>query len=129
MCPLFPGLQRLWTDHQSEKAPPVITVDNYERNAVHQFTYLRSTTSDNLTLDNEIDKRIGKAATTLFRLTKRVWEKNKKLTVKTKTAVYSACAVSALLCGSETRRTYARQERRLNSFHLRNLCCIVGISW
>ena len=50
---------------QNTEAPPVITIDNYELDVVHQFTYLGSTITDNLTLDIEIDKRIGKAATTL----------------------------------------------------------------
>ena len=44
-------------------------------------------------------------------------------------AVYNACVVSTLLYGSETWTTYARQERRLNSFHLRSLRRILGISW
>ena len=113
---------------QNTDAPPVITIDNYQLDAVQQFTYLGSTISDDLTLDIEINQRIGKAATTLSRLTKRVWE-NSKLTVNTKMAVYNACVVSTLLYGSETWTTYARQERRLNSFHLRSLRRILGISW
>ena len=111
------------TDNQ-----PKICVDNYELEAVNNFTYLGSTISSNISLDAEIDKRIGKAATTLARLSSRVWE-NPKLTIKTKVAVYNACVVSTLLYGSETWTTYARQERRLNSFHMRCLRRILGISW
>ena len=110
------------TDNQ-----PKNSVDNYELEAVNQFSYLGSTISSNISLDAEIDKRIGKAATTLARLTSRVWE-NPKLTIKTKIAVYNACVVSTLLYGSETWTTYARQERRLNSFHMRCLRRILGIS-
>ena len=113
---------------QDTPAPPVIIIDNYELDVVHQFTYLGSTITDNLSLDIEIDKRIGKAATTLARLTSRVWT-NPKLTAKTKMAVYNACVLSTLLYGSETWNTYARQEKRLNTFHLRNLRRILGISW
>ena len=58
---------------------PAITI---ELDVVEQFTYLGSTIIDNLSLDTEIDKRIGKAATTLARLTSRVWT-NPKMTVKT----------------------------------------------
>ena len=47
---------------------PAITLDDYELN-VEQFTYLGSTITDNLSLDTEIDKRTGKAATTLALLT------------------------------------------------------------
>ena len=50
----------------------IITIDEYELDVVEQFTYLGSTITDNLSLDTEIDKRIGKAATTLARLTSRV---------------------------------------------------------
>ena len=113
---------------QDTEALPVITIDNYELDAVCQFTYLGSTITDNLSLDAEIDKRIGKAASTLARLTARVWT-SLKLSVKTKMAVYNACVISTLLYGSETWTTYAGQERRLNSFHLRSIRRILGISW
>ena len=70
---------------QDTEALPVITIDNYELDAVCQFTYLGSTITDNLSMDTEIDKMIGKAASTLARLTARVWI-NPKLSVKTKMA-------------------------------------------
>ena len=85
---------------QDIPAPPVITIDDYELEVIHQFMYLGSTITDNLSLDPEIDKRIGKAATTLAHLTSRVWT-NPKLTVKTKMAVYNACILSTLLYGSD----------------------------
>ena len=44
-------------------------------------------------------------------------------------AVYSACVVSTLLYGSESWTTYARQEKRLNTFHLRSIRRILGITW
>ena len=113
---------------QETEALPVITIDNYELDAVCQFTYLGSTITDNLSLDAEIDKRIGKAASTLARLTARVWT-SPKLSVKTKMAVCNACVISTLLYGSETWTTCAGQERRLNSFHLRSIRRILGISW
>ena len=58
----------------------------------------------------------------------RVWT-SPKLSVKTKMAVYNACVISTLLYGSETWTTYAGQERGLNSFHLRSIRRILGISW
>ena len=69
---------------------PAITIDDHELDVVEHFTYLGSTITDNLSLNTEIDKRIGKAVTTLARLTSRVWT-NPKLTVKTKMVVYNAC--------------------------------------
>ena len=112
---------------QDVDTPPVITIDNYKLDVVHQFTYLGSTISDNLSLDAEINRRIGKAATTLGRLTTRVW-KNPKLTVTTKMAVNNACIISTLLYGSKAWTTYAKHERKLNSFHLRSLRRILGIN-
>ena len=50
--------------HDTE-APPVIIIDDYELDAVCQFTYLGSAITDNLSLDSEIDKLVGKAASTL----------------------------------------------------------------
>ena len=113
---------------QDVDTPPVITIDNYQLEVVHVFTYVGSTITDNLSLDADINKRIGKAATMLGRLATRVWE-NPKLTTKTKMAVYNACVVSTLLYGSEAWTTYSKQERKLNSFHLQSLCRILGISW
>ncbi|XP_047485879.1 uncharacterized protein LOC125036961 [Penaeus chinensis] len=75
---------------------------------------------------SEINKRIGKAAGTLSKLTDRVWEIS-TWKVSTKMSVYSACILSTLLYGSETWTPYARQEERLQIFHLRNLRFILGI--
>ena len=44
-------------------------------------------------------------------------------------ALYDVCVVSTLLYGSEAWTTYSKQERKLNSFHLRGLRGILGISW
>jgi len=75
---------------QDVDTPPVITIANYQLEVLHKFTYLGSTVTDNLALDAEFNKCIGKAATTLGRLATHVWE-NPKLTTKTKMAVCNAC--------------------------------------
>ena len=104
------------------------TISLKKTNVLGQGTETPPTITDSLSLDVELDKRIGKAATTLARLTTRVWS-NLMLTEKTKMAVYNACVISILLYGSETWTTYARQERRLNTFHMISLRRILGISW
>ena len=86
---------------QGIEALPVITIDNYELDAVCQFTFLGSTITDHLSLDADVDRRIMKAASTLARLTARVWT-CPTLSVKTKMTVYNACVTSTLLYGSET---------------------------
>ena len=84
---------------QDTETPTVITIDDYELNAVCQFTYLGSTITDNQSLDAEIDKRIGQAASTLAHLTALVWT-SPKLSVKTNMAVYSP--VQGILLSRET---------------------------
>ena len=93
------------------EATPTITIKDYTVDVVTQFTYLASTTSNNGSLDVEIGKRIGKAATNMARLSTQVWENN-KITTQIKIAVYRACIVSTLLYGSESWTTYAGQEKR-----------------
>ena len=100
---------------QDVDSPPNITILEHELEVVNDFVYLGSTISDTLSLDSELNKRIGKAATTISSLTKRVWS-NKKLTENTEIQVYRACVLSTLLCGSESWTLHARQESKLNTF-------------
>ncbi|GCC24571.1 hypothetical protein chiPu_0002973 [Chiloscyllium punctatum] len=87
------------------------------------FISLRTLVLPSPSLDIEVNKRIGKATSTLADLPTQVWT-NPKLTVKTK-----MCVISTLLYDSETWTTYGRQERRLNTSHLRSNLHILGISW
>ena len=105
---------------QEGTAQAHIELDNKELEAVDKFCYLGSTITSTTSLDDEINARIGKAATTFGRLTKRAWE-NKRLKIKTKIRIYEACVLSTLLHGSETWTSYSRQDKRLNAFHLRCL--------
>ena len=85
---------------QDVDSPPSISISDHELDGVHDFVYLGSTISDSLALDMEINKRIGKAATTMSSRTKGVWT-NGKLTEHTKIQVYRACVRSTLLYGNE----------------------------
>ena len=113
---------------QDAEIPPSIYVDGSNLSVVDNFKYLGSTISSNLSLDVEINARIGKAATVMAKLNKRVWQ-NIHLTMNTRLKVYQACVTSILLYGSETWTPYARQEAKLNTFHLRCLRRILGITW
>lgn len=113
---------------QATASPPSITVQGTPLEVVRQFQYLGSTASDTLSLDMELNKRIGKASTTLSKLTKRAWE-NRHLTTSTKMTVYRACILSVLLYGSESWTTYSTQERKLQVFHMRCIRRIIGITW
>ena len=113
---------------QDVSSAPSISIGDCTLDVVEYCTYLGSNISSNLSLDTELNMRIGKASAALARLTKRVCE-NTMLTIKTKTLVYQACVLSTLLYGSESWALYTRQEHRLNTFHLRCLRRILGISW
>ena len=95
---------------------------------VEKFCYLGSVLSGNCGIEHEINSRVGKAATAYSKLVRRVWD-NPKLTTKTKVLVYQTCVLSTLLYGSETWTTYAKQERKLNAFHLRCLRRLLSIRW
>ncbi|XP_071479893.1 uncharacterized protein, partial [Diadema antillarum] len=64
----------------------------------------------------------------MAKLNRRVWN-NSQLTKNTKLCVYQACVLSTLLYGSESWATYAGQEKRLNTFHLRCLRRLLHIKW
>ena len=113
---------------QNVPNPPVIKIDDKALKVTEQFTYLGSTISSNLSLDQEIDRRIAKSAGTMAKLSTRVWLNN-QLTIRTKIKVYQACVLSTLLYSSESWTTYSKQENRLESFHMRCLRRILGITW
>ena len=113
---------------QGAESPIVITIDNTELEVVDTFTYLGSTVSSPTSLDAEISCRIAKAAAFMAKLNKRVWGYG-LLSERTKMCVYQACVLEILLYGSESWTTYARQERRLNAFHLPCLRRLLHIRW
>ncbi|XP_067880018.1 uncharacterized protein [Heterodontus francisci] len=113
---------------QDVRNAPSINIGDHALEVVQEFTYLGSTITSNLSLDAEINKRMGKASTAMSRLAKRVWE-NGALTRNTKVRVCQACVLSTLFDSSEAWTTYVSQERRLNSFHIRYLWRIPGIRW
>ena len=103
-------------------------IHSYKLEVIHEFVYLGSTITDNLSIDSELNKWIGKAAMTISRLTKHVWSKNNILD-HTKVNVYKACVICTLLYGSESWTMCAHQEKGLNVFHMRCFRRILGITW
>ena len=95
------------------------------RRRTKDFVYFGSTTTSNLPMSISTNAS-EKATSAMSRLTNRVWE-NGALTLNTRVQVYKARVLSILLYGSVTWTTYAKQEHRLNTFHLR--CRILGIKW
>ena len=113
---------------QNIPVPPMVNINNEEVEVANNFTYLGANISCNLSLDAELDKRIAKAAAVMSKLKGKVWT-NGHLSLNTKMAVYRACVLSTLLYGSESWTTYSGQENRLESFHLRCLRRILGVTW
>ncbi|KAL8565905.1 hypothetical protein ACOMHN_000482 [Nucella lapillus] len=113
---------------QDASPAPHISIGDCTPDAVEDPTYLGSTISSSLSLDIELNSRIGKAPAAMAHLSKRVWE-NSKLTIKMKTQVHQACALSTPPHGSESWTLYTHQERRPNTFHPRCPRRILGISW
>ena len=85
---------------QDVDSPPNITILEHELEFLRDFVYryFGSIISDTLALYSELNRRLGKAATTISSLTKRsrVWS-DKKLTQNTKIQVYRAYVLSTLL--------------------------------
>ena len=101
---------------------PRISIGDHTLEMVEDFIFLGSTIHiyGNFSLDTELNTRIGKAASAMVRLTKRIWN-NTMLTTNTKMKIYQACVLSTLLYKSESWTLYTHQERRLNAFHLSSL--------
>ena len=122
------SLKKIQVMGQDVDSPPAISINDHELDVTHDIVYLGSTISDTLSFDAESNRLIGKAATTMTRLKKTAWN-NSKLTVHTYIQIYRACVVSFLLYGSESWRLRARQERKLNAFHMHSLRRILNIIW
>lgn len=90
---------------------PNVSIGDHTLHVVDEFTYLGSTVSSNLSLDPELNKRIGKAATTMAKLSKREWENNKLISA-TKIAVNRSCVLKTLLYGSGQRELDSLQTPR-----------------
>ena len=95
---------------------------------VDNFTYLGSVLTDKHNIDTEVLARINNASTSFGRLRSRVFE-NTNLKIKTKVSVYTAVCLSTLLYGAEAWTTYQRHIKQLESFHIRCLQRILGLTW
>ena len=67
---------------QDAEIPHSIYIDGSNLSVVENFKYLGSTISSNLSLDVEINACVGKAATVMVKLNKKVWQ-NINLTMNT----------------------------------------------
>ena len=84
---------------------PNITINDQRLNAVDKFTYLGSTLSRNVVLDDEVNSRLAKASAAFGRLYKNVWDR-RGITPETKIKVYRAVVLTTLLYGCEAWTVY-----------------------
>ena len=108
--------------------PPAIEIEGTQLNAVKNFKYLGSISSNDASIDAEITARIAKATSAFGRLVKRLWT-NRGIRLDTKIAVYKAAVVTSLLYGCETWTLNKKQITRLEKFHQTTLRKIARIRW
>ena len=80
-----------------------------------KFTYLGSTSSRVVHIDDEVNARIAKASAAFGRLFYSVWER-RTIRLDTKLKVYNAAVLPTLLYACETWTVYQRHARRLSHF-------------
>ena len=107
---------------------PNININGQRLNVVDKFTYLGSTLSQNVVIDDEINTRLAKASAAFGRLGQNVWDR-RGITTLTKIKVYKAVVLTTLLYGCETWTVYSRHSKKLNHFHTTRLRKLLGISW
>ena len=79
---------------------PNITINRQWLNVVDKFTYLGSTLSRNVVIDDEVNARLAKASAAFGRLHKNMW-KRRGITLETKIKIYQAIVLTTLLYGCE----------------------------
>ena len=107
---------------------PTITVNGQKLKVVDKFTYLGSTLSRAVHIDDEITARIAKASVAFGSLRANVWERN-GIKLDTKLKVYKAVVLPTLLYACETWTVYQRHAKRLNHFQLSCLRKLLKIKW
>ena len=107
---------------------PTITMKGQRLQVVDKFTYLGSTLSRVVHIDDEINARIAKASAAFGRLHGNVWDRSGiRLDIKLK--VYRAVVLPTLLYACETWTGHQRHAKRLNHFHTSCLRKLLKIKW
>jgi hypothetical protein len=107
---------------------PIILVNGAKLKVVNRFTYLGSTLSQKVTIDDEVNTRICLASSTFGKLHANVWHRS-GISIQTKLDVYRAAVLPVLLYASETWTVYVRHVKKLNHFHTVCLRKLLGIGW
>ena len=107
---------------------PNITVKGQRLQVVDKFTYLGSTLSRVVHIDDEVNARIAKASEAFGRLCGSVRDRSGiRLNIKLK--VYKAVVLPTLLYACKTWTVYQRHAKKLNHFHTSCLRKLLKIKW
>ena len=95
---------------------------------VDKFTYLGSTLSRVVYIDDEVNARIAKASAVFDRLRGCIWDRS-GIGFDTKLKVYRSVVLPTLLYACGTWTVYQRHAKRLNHFHISCLRKLLKIKW
>ena len=95
---------------------PTSTVKGQQLQVVDKFTYLGSTLSRVVHIDDEVNARIAKASASFGRLRGSIWDRSGSR-LDTKLKVYRSVVLPTLLYACETWTVFQRHAKRLNHFH------------
>ena len=102
--------------HGKPYKEPTITVKGQRLQVVDTFTYLGSTLSRVVHIDDEVNARIAKASAAFGRLRGSIWDRS-GIRLNTKLKVDRSVVLPTLLYACETWIVYQRHAKRLNHFH------------
>ena len=94
---------------------------------VAKFTYLSSTLSKSIIMDDEVNTRLAKTSAAFGQLIRNVWNW-RSISEATKIKVYRAVVLTTLLYGCEMWTTYQQHIKKLNHFHTTSRGKILGIT-
>ena len=95
---------------------------------VEKFTYIGTTLSRVVHIDDEGNARIAKASAAFGRLRGSVWDRS-GIRLDTKLKVYNAVVLPTLLYACETWTVYQRHAKRMNHFHTSCLRNFLKLEW
>ena len=95
---------------------PTITVKGQRLQVVNKFTYLGSTLSRVVHIDNEVNARNAKANAAFGRLRGSIWDQSGSR-LYTKLKVYRSVVLPTQLYACKTWTVYQRHAKRLNHLH------------
>ena len=107
---------------------PTITVKGQRLQVVDKFTYLGSTLSRVVHIDDEVNARIAKASAAFGRLRGSICDRS-GIRLDTKLKVYRSVVLPTLLYAFETWTVYQRHAKRLNHFYTSCLRKLLKTKW